>query len=101
MSCGLHHVGGITLRQPRAVRYAGREERAKHRHAGLETEIRQPEEIAKIAPITDLEALSAGLYRRRASGPSGNHHMPMPVRQNGRGYDRDALQMGSPTTATQ
>ncbi|MGB1829857.1 MAG: GcvT family protein, partial [Paracoccaceae bacterium] len=37
-------------------------ERAKHRYMGLETEIVGPEEIAKIAPVTNIEGILGGLY---------------------------------------
>ena len=73
MSCGLHHVGGITLadNQDRFDMLVA--ERAKHRYMGLETEIVGPEEIAKIAPITNLDGIIGALYdpRLRQGGPYG------------------------------
>jgi dimethylglycine dehydrogenase len=62
LSCGLHHVGGVTLadNQDRFDMLVA--ERAKHRYMGLETEIVGPEEIAKIAPITNLDGIIGALY---------------------------------------
>ena len=62
MSCGLHHVGGVTLADNRDRFDMMLAERAKHRFMGLETEIVTPEEIAKIAPITNLDGIIGGLY---------------------------------------
>jgi len=76
MSCGLHHVGGITLADNRERFDMLVAERAKHRYMGLETEIVSPEEIAKIAPITDLEGIVGGLYDPLDGhlDPSGTTH---------------------------
>ena len=62
MSCGLHHVGGVTLadNQDRFDMLVA--ERAKHRFMGLETEIVGPEEIKKIAPVTNVDGIIGGLY---------------------------------------
>ncbi|MDP5333373.1 MAG: FAD-dependent oxidoreductase, partial [Paracoccaceae bacterium] len=51
-------------------------ERAKHRFMGLETEIVGPEEIAKIAPITNLDGIVGGLYDPLDGhlDPSGTTH---------------------------
>ena len=51
-------------------------ERAKHRYMGLETEIVGPEEIAKIAPITNLDGIIGGLYDPLDGhlDPSGTTH---------------------------
>ncbi len=55
MSCGLHHVGGITLADsPERLDFL-KAERAKHRYMGLETELIGPEEIRKLSPITNTE----------------------------------------------
>ena len=76
MSCGLHHVGGITLadNQDRFDMLVA--ERAKHRYMGLETEIVGPEEIAKIAPITNLAGIIGALYDPLDGhlDPSGTTH---------------------------
>jgi dimethylglycine dehydrogenase len=76
MSCGLHHVGGITLADNRERFDMLVAERAKHRYMGLETEIVSPEEIAKIAPITNLEGIVGGLYDPLDGhlDPSGTTH---------------------------
>ena len=47
MSCGLHHVGGLTLAgTPDRMDFL-KAEGAKHRYMGLETSIVGPEEIAR------------------------------------------------------
>ena len=76
MSCGLHHVGGITLADNRERFDMLVAERAKHRYMGLETEIVGPEEIAKIAPITNLDGIVGGLYDPLDGhlDPSGTTH---------------------------
>ena len=62
LSCGLHHVGGVTLadNQDRFDMLVA--ERAKHRYMGLETEIVSPEEVAQIAPVTNIEGVIGALY---------------------------------------
>ncbi len=76
MSCGLHHVGGVTLadNQDRFDMLVA--ERAKHRYMGLETEIISPAEIAKIAPVTNLDGIIGGLYDPLDGhlDPSGTTH---------------------------
>ena len=62
MSCGLHHVGGVTLADNQERFDMLLAERAKHRYMGLETEIVGPEEIAKIAPVTNIAGILGGLY---------------------------------------
>ncbi|MCU9836989.1 FAD-dependent oxidoreductase [Ruegeria sp. WL0004] len=76
MSCGLHHVGGITLADNRDRFDMLLAERAKHRFMGLETEIVSPEEIAKIAPITNLDGIIGALYDPLDGhlDPSGTTH---------------------------
>jgi dimethylglycine dehydrogenase len=51
-------------------------ERAKHRFMGLETEIIGPEEIAKIAPVTNVEGILGALYDPLDGhlDPSGTTH---------------------------
>ena len=76
MSCGLHHVGGVTLadNQDRFDMLVA--ERAKHRYMGLETEIIGPDEIVKIAPVTNIEGIIGGLYDPLDGhlDPSGTTH---------------------------
>ena len=76
MSCGLHHVGGITLADNRDRFDMLVAERAKHRFMGLETEIVGPEEIAKIAPITNTKGIIGALYDPLDGhlDPSGTTH---------------------------
>ncbi|WP_298256412.1 FAD-dependent oxidoreductase [uncultured Litoreibacter sp.] len=76
MSCGLHHVGGVTLADNKERFDMLVAERAKHRYMGLETEIVSPEEIAKIAPITNIDGILGGLYDPLDGhlDPSGTTH---------------------------
>ncbi|MFV2052821.1 GcvT family protein [Aliiroseovarius sp. YM-037] len=76
MSCGLHHVGGVTLADTPERMDMLKAERAKHRYMGLETEILSPEEIAKIAPVTNVEGVLGGLYDPLDGhlDPSGTTH---------------------------
>ena len=62
LSCGLHHVGGVTLADNQDRFDMMLAERAKHRFMGLETEIVTPEQIKEIAPITNLDGIIGGLY---------------------------------------
>ena len=61
-SCGLHHVGGLTLAANRDRLDFLEAERAKHRHMGLDTEIVGPEEIARLSPITNTAGLLGALH---------------------------------------
>ncbi len=76
MSCGLHHVGGVTLADNRDRFDMLLAERAKHRFMGLETEIVTPEEIAQIAPITNTDGILGALYDPLDGhlDPSGTTH---------------------------
>ncbi|AXI42292.1 FAD-dependent oxidoreductase [Sulfitobacter sp. SK011] len=76
MSCGLHHVGGVTLADNQDRFDMLLAERAKHRFMGLDTEIVGPEEIAKIAPVTNLDGIIGGLYDPLDGhlDPSGTTH---------------------------
>ncbi len=76
MSCGLHHVGGVTLADNRDRFDMLLAERAKHRFMGLETEIVGPEEIARIAPVTNLDGIIGALYDPLDGhlDPSGTTH---------------------------
>lgn len=76
MSCGLHHVGGVTLADNQDRFDMMLAERAKHRFMGLDTEIVGPEEIRKIAPITNLDGIIGGLYDPLDGhlDPSGTTH---------------------------
>jgi dimethylglycine dehydrogenase len=76
MSCGLHHVGGVTLADTPERLDMFKAERAKHRFMGLETEIVSPEEILKLAPITNIDGIVGGLYDPLDGhlDPSGTTH---------------------------
>ena len=76
MSCGLHHVGGVTLADNQDRMDMLLAERAKHRYMGLETEIVGPEEIRKIAPVTNIEGVIGALYDPLDGhlDPSGTTH---------------------------
>jgi len=76
MSCGLHHVGGVTLADTPERLDMFKAERAKHRFMGLETEIIGPDEIRKIAPITNTDGILGGLYDPLDGhlDPSGTTH---------------------------
>ncbi|MFK7762876.1 MAG: FAD-dependent oxidoreductase [Roseobacter sp.] len=76
MSCGLHHVGGVTLADNQDRFDMLLAERAKHRFMGLDTEIIGPEEIAKVAPIANLEGVIGALYDPLDGhlDPSGTTH---------------------------
>lgn len=63
LSCGLHHVGGITLADNRERFDMLKAERAKHRYMGLHTEILGPEEIAKLTDgMVDTTGILGALY---------------------------------------
>ncbi|NIZ15044.1 FAD-dependent oxidoreductase, partial [Phaeobacter sp. HF9A] len=76
LSCGLHHVGGVTLADSQDRFDMLKAERAKHRFMGLETEIVSPEEIKKIAPVTNIDGIIGGLYDPLDGhlDPSGTTH---------------------------
>ncbi|MEM6622946.1 MAG: FAD-dependent oxidoreductase [Pseudomonadota bacterium] len=61
-SCGLHHVGGVTIALDQDRLDYLTAERAKHRYMGLDTEIVGPEEIARLSPITNVDGVVGGLY---------------------------------------
>jgi dimethylglycine dehydrogenase len=62
LSCGLHHVGGITLAGSRDRFDHLKAEHAKHRYMGLDTRIVGPEEIRALSPITNTDGVLGGLY---------------------------------------
>ncbi|MDA5555735.1 GcvT family protein [Shimia sp. MMG029] len=76
MSCGLHHVGGVTLADNRDRFDMLVAERAKHRFMGLETEILTPDEVQKFAPATNIEGIIGALYDPLDGhlDPSGTTH---------------------------
>ncbi|MEE4119492.1 MAG: FAD-dependent oxidoreductase, partial [Paracoccaceae bacterium] len=62
VSCGLHHVGGITLADSPERLDMLKAERAKHRYMGLETEILTPAEIVERAELVNTEGILGALY---------------------------------------
>ena len=75
-SCGLHHVGGLTLTgTPERWDYL-KAERAKHRYMGLHTELVGPAEIRKLSPITNTDGIIGALYDPMDGhlDPSGTTH---------------------------
>lgn len=76
LSCGLHHVGGVTLADTPERLDMLKAERAKHRFMGLDTEIIGPEEIAKVAPVTNTDGILGALYDPLDGhlDPSGTTH---------------------------
>lgn len=75
-SCGLHHVGGVTIATDQDRLDFLIAERAKHRYMGLETEIIGPEEISRRSPITNVDGVLGGLYDPLDGhlDPSGTTH---------------------------
>ncbi|MEM9212409.1 MAG: FAD-dependent oxidoreductase [Pseudomonadota bacterium] len=76
MSCGLHHVGGVTLADTPERMDMFKAERAKHRFMGLETRIVSPDEIRELSPITNTDGIIGGLYDPLDGhlDPSGTTH---------------------------
>ncbi len=75
-SCGLHHVGGLTLATTPDRMDFLKAERAKHRYMGLETEIVGPNEIRELSPITNVDGVIGALYDPLDGhlDPSGTTH---------------------------
>lgn len=77
MSCGLHHVGGITLADNQARFEMLKAERAKHRYMGLHTEILSPEEIETFTHgLVNTKGIVGALYDPLDGhlDPSGTTH---------------------------
>jgi len=77
LSCGLHHVGGITLADNQARYEMLVAERAKHRYMGLHTEILTPKEIeARTDGLVNIDGIVGGLYDPLDGhlDPSGTTH---------------------------
>jgi dimethylglycine dehydrogenase len=77
LSCGLHHVGGITLADTRERFEQLLAERAKHRYMGLDTEILTPAEIeARTDGLVNVKGIVGGLYDPLDGhlDPSGTTH---------------------------
>ncbi len=75
-SCGLHHVGGVTLACDQERMDFLTAERAKHRYMDLDTHLVTPEEIGKLCPVISIEGVIGGLYDPLDGhlDPSGTTH---------------------------
>lgn len=61
-SCGLHHVGGLTIATtPERMDFL-KAARAMHRHMGLDTSIVGLDEIKKLCPVIDTDGIIGALY---------------------------------------
>jgi len=76
LSCGLHHVGGISLADTPERFDQIKAERAKHRYMGLETEIFGPAEIKEFAELVNTDGILGALYDPLDGhlDPSGTTH---------------------------
>ncbi len=77
LSCGLHHVGGITLADTPERMDMLKAERGKHRYMGLETELLTPAEIAERTDgLVNTDGLLGALYDPLDGhlDPSGTTH---------------------------
>ncbi|MFO1173940.1 MAG: FAD-dependent oxidoreductase [Paracoccaceae bacterium] len=77
ISCGLHHVGGITMADNQARFEMLKAERAKHRYMGLHTEILTPAEIEKFTDgLVNTDGIIGALYDPLDGhlDPSGTTH---------------------------
>jgi dimethylglycine dehydrogenase len=61
-SCGLHHVGGLTIATDANRMDFLKAERAKHRHMDLETELVTPAEIKELCPVLNIDDVVGALY---------------------------------------
>jgi dimethylglycine dehydrogenase len=75
-SCGLHHVGGVTLACDQDRMDYLTTERAKHRYMGLDTHLVTPKEIADLCPVISVDGVVGGLYDPLDGhlDPSGTTH---------------------------
>jgi dimethylglycine dehydrogenase len=77
MSCGLHHVGGITLADTRPRFDMLVAERAKHRYMGLDTAILTPAEVTDLTDgLVNVDGVIGALYDPLDGhlDPSGTTH---------------------------
>ena len=77
MSCGLHHVGGITLADTQERFDMLKAERAKHRYMGLDTAILTPDEVSKMTDgMVNTQGIIGALYDPLDGhlDPSGTTH---------------------------
>lgn len=63
LSCGLHHVGGITLADNQDRWDMMKAERAKHRYMGLDTALLTPSEVAEMTDgMVNTDGILGALY---------------------------------------
>ena len=77
MSCGLHHVGGITLADNQERFDQLKAERAKHRYMGLDTRILSPKEVEEFTDgLVNVQGIVGALYDPLDGhlDPSGTTH---------------------------
>ncbi|MDE3029841.1 MAG: FAD-binding oxidoreductase, partial [Paracoccaceae bacterium] len=77
MSCGLHHVGGITLADTQERFDMMKAERAKHRYMGLDTKILSPKEVEDFTDgMVNTKGIIGALYDPLDGhlDPSGTTH---------------------------
>ncbi len=77
MSCGLHHVGGITLADNQERFDQLKAERAKHRYMGLDTRILSPKEVEDFTDgLVNVKGIIGALYDPLDGhlDPSGTTH---------------------------
>ncbi|MEM0947324.1 MAG: FAD-dependent oxidoreductase [Pseudomonadota bacterium] len=76
LSCGLHHVGGVTLADTPERLDMLKAERAKHRFMGLETDILTPDEVREKAELVNTDGVLGALYDPLDGhlDPSGTTH---------------------------
>jgi len=75
-SCGLHHVGGLTLAESHDRMDFLKAEQAKFRFMGVETHLITPKEIRELSPITNTDGILGALYDPLDGhlDPSGTTH---------------------------
>ena len=76
LSCGLHHVGGLTLADTPERLDMLKAERAKHRYMGLETQILTPSDVLEAADFVNIDGVLGALYDPLDGhlDPSGTTH---------------------------
>ena len=77
MSCGLHHVGGITLADNQERFDQLKAERAKHRYMGLDTRLLSPKEVGDFTDgLVNVKGIIGALYDPLDGhlDPSGTTH---------------------------
>jgi len=76
LSCGLHHVGGLTLADTPERFDMLKAERAKHRYMGLDTQIVTPDEISAMADFVNVDGVLGALFDPLDGhlDPSGTTH---------------------------